>query len=287
MVTTTHMLQSLTTTTALLNRTSSITVCCFSSRNGGRSGGSRWDSRAGNGQQRFRFDEEELRANGGEKDAEFGFGAATKQRIWWSDDDSSRGDSFDDEDEDFEGFGELEGSIGFSWIFKVLQAFGWMVPAVLVSMLLGTGTNTIVMALALPLAQSALSLIMDAFSGTSYDRARPKSRTRKRSYARAKTNARTREGEQNTQNGKGARGYGSNEKEAKTTQNFGGWDELDNPGTTSANKTPKTTPAQDPNKARLRNEGKLSRRISKKETPLLLRLLIAVFPFLGSWTKPY
>ncbi|XP_031105191.1 uncharacterized protein LOC116010068 [Ipomoea triloba] len=167
----------------------------------------------------------------------------------------------------------------------VLQAFGWMVPAVLVSMLLGTGTNTIIMALALPLAQSAISLIMDAFSGTSYDRARPKSRTRKRPYARAKTNARTREGEQNTQNGKGARGYGSNEKEAKTTQSFGGWDELDNPGTTSANKTPKTTPAQDPNKTRLRSEGKLSRRISKKETPLLLRLLIAVFPFLGSWTK--
>ncbi|XP_019192980.1 PREDICTED: uncharacterized protein LOC109187265 [Ipomoea nil] len=280
MVTTTHMLQSL-TTTALLNRTSSSTVCCFSARNGGRSGGSRWESRTGNGQQRFRFDEEELRANGGEKDAEFGFGAATKQRIWWSDDDSSRGDGFDDEYEDFEGFGELEGSIGFSWIFKVLQAFGWMVPAVLVSMLLGTGTNTIIMALVLPLAQSSLSLIMDAFSGTSYDRARPKSRTRKRPYARAKANARTREGEQNTQSGKGVRGYGSNdvsnEKEAKTTQNFGGWDELDNPGTTSANKTPKTT--------RLRSEGKLSRRISKKETPLLLRLLIAVFPFLGSWTK--
>lgn len=177
---------------------------------------------------------------------------------------------------------------------QVLQAFGWMVPAVLVSMLLGTGTNTIIMALALPLAQSALSLIMDTFSGTPYNRARPKSRTRKRTYARAKTNARTREGEQNTQSGKGVRGYGSwvrsndvpNEKEAKTTQSFGGWDELDNPATASANKTPKTTPAQEPNKTRQQwSEGKLSRRISKKETPLLLRLLIAVFPFLGSWTK--
>lgn len=120
MVTTTHTLQFLTpfTTAALLNRTSSSSVCCFSARNGGRSGGSSWESRTGNGQQRFRFDEE-LRANGGEKDAEFGFGAATKQRVWWSDDNSSWEDGYDDEDEDFEGFGELEGSIGFSWIFKV------------------------------------------------------------------------------------------------------------------------------------------------------------------------
>lgn len=39
----------------------------------------------------------------------FGFRNAAKQRVWWS----------DDEEED-EGFGILEASIGFNWVFKVV-----------------------------------------------------------------------------------------------------------------------------------------------------------------------
>ncbi|CAH9051779.1 unnamed protein product [Cuscuta europaea] len=109
------------TAISILNRTSSTSVCCFCARHGGHRGGSRWESKARSNQQRFRFEEDFL-ANGGQRDADFGFGKAVKQRSWWSDDEPFGGNGFEDddedEDEDFGGFGAKEGSIGVSWIFK-------------------------------------------------------------------------------------------------------------------------------------------------------------------------
>lgn len=259
---------------------------CFSTS----SGGGRWESnsRRQKEYQRFIFDDE-LRANFKEDD--FGFGSAVKQRIWWSDDSSLWGDDYEDEEAGFGSFGVMEDSIGFAWVTKVLRAFGWMLPAVIMSAVLGTGTNTIIMALALPLAQSALSLVMDAIWGWSNDGPRSKSKKKKRPYARAASNPgiRTREG-QNTRNGKGVGDYqswaaatgASDGKNSRSTVNFGGWDELDNHGMEGQSKKPPNRRLAEPTQG---TDGKLSKRIRRRETPLLLRLFIAVFPFMGSWTK--
>ncbi|RAL43690.1 unnamed protein product [Cuscuta campestris] len=259
-----------------LNRTSSV---CFCARHDGRGGGggSRWESRTRNRQHRFGF-AEEFRASGRERDAGFGSGDAANKRNWWSDDEPSGEYGFGDDDEDFDGFGALEGSIGFSWIFKVLKAFGWMVPAVIVSTLSGGngGTNTIFMALALPLAQSAFSLLLDTFSGgtSSYDRRRPKPPTRtKKQQPYATTDVRRRGGGEEK---------AENENEATTKQSFGGWDELDDYHPRVANEAPEKM-----SRVRNQDEGKLGRRRGnrKNETSLLLRLLMAIFPPLGSWRK--
>ncbi|XP_049389651.1 uncharacterized protein LOC125854214 [Solanum stenotomum] len=272
-----------------LNNSTSYPTRCVSTSSGGRGGaGGRWysNSKRPKDYQGFSWDDE-IRAN--DKGEEFGFGGSTKQRIWWSGDPSTWGDEYDVEDEEagIDGFGNMEGSIGLSWVMKVLRAFGWMFPAIIMSVVLGTGTNTIIMALALPLAQSALSLVMDAIWGWSDEGPRSNYKKKKRRYAREASNPGTRMGKgENTRNGK-VRDYQSSNgapdrKKSGSTLNFGGWDELDNHRMEGQQEKALNRRPAEPKQL---TDGKLSKRIGRRETPFVLRLLIAVFPFLGSWTK--
>ncbi|XP_022747851.1 uncharacterized protein LOC111297365 [Durio zibethinus] len=223
----------------------------------------------------FRFDPQ----NSADDDDEFEFSSATKQRIWWTD--------FDDYDDvwDFDEDDEF-------WVFKAFRAFGWMLPAIAISLLLGTGPNAFIMALAVPLGQSALSLVFDKVSGRESKRWKSTSRpkTRKKHFTRAASNMRTNKGKQdsNTTGGEKA-SYSSwlntdgglRDKGAKRVPKFGGWDQLDDQV-----ETQKRAPSQKGNGLpKQQKKGKFSRIGRVRETPLLLRLLIAVFPFLGSWTR--
>lgn len=263
----------------------------FSPKAGGRVGGSEWERsktststhephRRSRPSYEFDFYEDE-----------FGLGNARKQRRkWWSEDSSPWDTDIDDDDELLDGLGILEGSIGFSSIFKVLGSFGWMIPPIILSMLLGTGTDTFFMALVLPLAQSALSLLFDSVWGrpTNRHRTTSKSQKRKRTSAGATSSSRMKEEKQRrSQNGKRAGDYwswGSNnisaEKGEERARNFGGWDELDR-----AERMQEETNTARANQTRRDTEGKLSRRARNRHTPLLVRLLIAFFPFLGFWSK--
>ncbi|XP_004237512.1 uncharacterized protein [Solanum lycopersicum] len=272
-----------------LNSTTSNSTRCVPTSSGRWEGaGGRWHSNRNRPKdyQGFSWDDE-IRAN--DKGEEFGFGGSTKQRIWWSCDPSTWGDEYDIEDEEagIDGFMSMEGSIGFSWVMKVLRAFGWMLPAIIMSVVLGTGTNTIIMALALPLAQSALSLVMDAIWGWSDEGPRSSYKKKKRRCARAASNPGTTMGKGvNTRNGKVRDCQSSNgapdRKKSGSTLNFGGWDELDNHGMEGHQEKSLNQSLAEPKQW---TDGKLSKRIGRGGTPFVLRLLIAVFPFLGSWTK--
>ncbi|KAI7980298.1 hypothetical protein LOK49_Contig170G00012 [Camellia lanceoleosa] len=257
------------------------------------------------GEKRFRFNLNDEFVTGDEDD---GFGA--KKRVWWSD------DSIDiDDDDDEEGFGVFGESIDASWVFKVLNAIGWMLPAIIISLLLGTGPNTFFMALVLPIAQSAVSLVTDTFWGRSSGSTEAKRRTKKKkpfaraendirmngenkntesgnireNYARPTSDTRMNRGDEDAESGNVRENYQSwvaaNDISTKTRDKrapgFGGWDELDK--RMGSYKIPKS--AQSVNKPKQQKKGKLSRRVRNRDTPLLLRLIIAVFPFLGSWTK--
>ncbi|KAI3459057.1 hypothetical protein Pfo_015720 [Paulownia fortunei] len=255
---------------------------CFA---GGRSGGSRWDwDKNVKPNQRSRFGDAYVTDDYDVED-EFGFRNASKQRMWWSD------DIYEEDDEEDGGFGILEAYIGFNWVFKVFRAFGWMIPAVILSLLLGTGPNAIIMALALPLAQSALSLAADTLWGRSDETPRPKTKSKKRPFAGAPGRTKVRkEKDIRTQTGKEAGNYKSwvdannvsANREKRNPQNFGGWDELDNQ--VRADKEPCVAPVKQANEPRAQERVKISRR-TKGDTPLLMRLLIAMFPYLGFWTK--
>ncbi|KAK9293109.1 hypothetical protein L1049_021095 [Liquidambar formosana] len=232
----------------------------------------------------FTYGEEEEDDDDDDDDDEFGFTSGAKQRNWWSDDASGIDDG---EDEEY-------------WIFKVFRAFGWMLPAIGISMLLGTGPNALFMAIALPLGQSALSLAIDKVWGRTGNspkprpRTRTRNRTKKKPFTRTASNIRTSEMEQeeNIENGKEggsypswvASNYRSVKKGTKSASSFGGWDELDKQGGT--NKIPKRAPFQKAGGTpKQQKKSKLSRRTKTRDRPLMLRLLIAVFPFLGSWTR--
>lgn len=256
---------------------------CFS---GGRSGGSRWDwdgNANPNRQSRF---SDAYATDECDEESEFGFRNAAKQRVWWSD------DVDEGEDDEDDGFGILEASIGFDWVLKVFRAFGWMIPAVGISLLMGTGPNAIIMALALPLAQSAFSLAADTLWGRADETPRPKAKkSRKRPTTRTPGRTRVRkEKETRSQMRKEAGTYkswfeGNNisaKKDSRNRSNFGGWDELDNP--VRENKDPRVVPIKQEEETRAQEMLKISRR-TKGDTPLFMRLLVAMFPFMGFWTK--
>lgn len=54
-----------------------------------------------------------------------------------------------------------------------------MIPAIGISLLLGTGSNAFFMALAVPLGQTALSLVIDKVWGTTSSKPKPRTRTRR------------------------------------------------------------------------------------------------------------
>ncbi|XP_010263967.1 PREDICTED: uncharacterized protein LOC104602101 [Nelumbo nucifera] len=253
-----------------------------------------WDSNAETLREGFRF---ELGGDSiSEDDAEdeddgIGFRRGDRQqRKWWSDEQSSW-----DSDE---GSGVFEEAIDNVWILKVFSSFGWMLPAIILSMLLGTGPKAVLMALVLPLGQSAISLAIDKFWGRRRESPIPRSRTKKKPFARApgdvRMNAEEKQEDKVGEAGNGRCGYqswvtandGSVKKRGQYRYSFGGWDELDRQG------KPEMGPIRMPSRMtggsprpQVERKGKLSRRVRNKDTPLLIRLLIAFFPFLGSWTK--
>lgn len=177
-------------------------------------------------------------------------------------------------------------------LLQVIKACGWMLPAIAVSLLLGTGPNAFFMALAVPLGQTALSLVFDKVWGSpsGSPKPRPRTKTRKKPFARTTSRTKTSERKEENKAGEGKGSYqswvvtddGSYKKSAKREPRFGGWDELDREN----HKVPKRTPTQKADGLpKQQNKGKLSRRGRARDTPLLLRLMIAVFPFLASWTK--
>uniref|UniRef100_A0A2P2ISU2 Uncharacterized protein MANES_08G141600 n=2 Tax=Rhizophora mucronata TaxID=61149 RepID=A0A2P2ISU2_RHIMU len=254
-------------------------------------GGLRWGSRRNVGATawagRFGFEfQDEVYYTDSEDDG-FRFGGPSKQRVWWFDDDEN------DDDDIWDVEGEEES--GF-WIFKFMRAFGWMVPAIAMSLLLGTGPNAFFMALAVPLGQTALSLVVDKVWGSTRSRPKPRRRTktRKKPFARAANPTKTSERkEEENKTGKVEGSYqswvtaddGSYMKGNRQAPGFGGWDELDGENF----KVPRGTPGQQanglPKQQSFQNRGKLSRSGRIRDTPLLLRLLIAAFPFLASWTR--
>ncbi|XP_030520694.2 uncharacterized protein LOC115734206 [Rhodamnia argentea] len=246
----------------------------------------RWDSNAEpipSGRSAFGLDSEvddDCDDDGG---GGFGFNGGRKQRVWWS--------GYDDEVEDL----EFEGDEEF-WGFKVLQAFGWMFPAIAISLLLGTGPNAFIMALAVPLGQTLLSLAFEKVWGESSERdswkPRPRAKTKKKPFVNPRSEGRKSRGEQENGSADGRNAYQSwvttdgpySKAGSGSRRRFGGWDELDEKaGTREVPKGERSRKRCVPSKQS--KKGKFSRIGRVRETPLLVRLLIAAFPFLGFWTK--
>lgn len=214
---------------------------------------------------------------------------------WWSFPDKE--DYFDDrEDYDSEDASELSwASVG---VQKAVRSLTWIFPAVLIPFLLGNPMG-LVMALVLPFAQTAIGTLFEqawkAILKTVVPAPAKPKRWRKTASYRNRTRTDTvysnpMEAMSSEQSAPYNDASGSAPTEARQKfswadpdesrkdgipggLNLGGWEDLDN-GIQSPVRTVKQ-----------KKMGKLSRRVRKREVPLLYRLLIALFPFLSVWEK--
>ncbi|OIW07670.1 hypothetical protein TanjilG_07712 [Lupinus angustifolius] len=171
-------------------------------------------------------------------------------------------------------------------IRTIFKSYGWTFPIILASWLLASGPKAFLMALALPLVQSALALAFEKLWGQTKGKPKRKYRMRRKSRS-MNGNGVVEEPDENQNTRKGKTGYqswvvennGSVDQGSQEAPSFGGWDDLERPATRSSrvmNGLSQRMPTEG---------GRFSRRERKSDKPLLLRLLIAIFPFLGTWTK--
>ncbi|PPD87846.1 hypothetical protein GOBAR_DD15207 [Gossypium barbadense] len=150
--------------------------------------------------------------------------------------------------------------------------------------------NAFIMALAVPLGQSALSLVFDKVSGRTSEswKSAPRRKTKKKQFTRAAANnTRTNKGKQEPNKTGGEKeSYSSwlntdgglQGKGGQRVPKYGGWDQLDDQVETQK----RATSRKGNGAPKQRKEDKFSRvgRDRVRDTPLLLRLLIAALSIL-------
>ncbi|GAB4851393.1 hypothetical protein Ancab_030796 [Ancistrocladus abbreviatus] len=210
-----------------------------------------------------------------------------KQRRWWSDYSLPR-------KREEQRPGILEELIDGIWIFKVFRSYGWLLPPLILSSLLTTGPKAFLMALVLPLGLSLLSFAIAKLWGwTRGTIPKPRAKTKRRPPSIDAEESITEEEEQeNWVMRKRKKGYqpgvpGSDDSSANesTALSFGGWDELVEDREFETKRASKSAQTMGSRMETLLEKEKLKRRLEGRDLPLLLRLLVAVFPFLGSWTN--
>jgi len=295
------------------------------------------------------------------------------RRKWWSDPEPNQQeygyssleeeeDGYEDEDEAFPGFGGAAELFDEPWFSKVFKTYGFLLPVMLVSMLVATGPKAFLMAMAIPLGQSAISFLLDAIWGRrrsnrddswrgpfqEYDDeeeedypedstdfatgGRGNRYSRSSSYYEGRGRRRRQDNYQSWVSNDFAdadnstKGSSSENGEGnKSSGNFGGWDELLNDdnvatqekrrtgssfsdGNTDYSKRPRPAVTEEemdtaaagrgagqglgapPARMRMRRQRGMPRTTRLggtryKQAPILMRLLVAVFPFLGSWFR--
>eukprot|EP00252_Welwitschia_mirabilis_P007618 TRINITY_DN1916_c0_g1_i1.p1 TRINITY_DN1916_c0_g1~~TRINITY_DN1916_c0_g1_i1.p1 ORF type:complete len:318 (+),score=77.82 TRINITY_DN1916_c0_g1_i1:109-1062(+) len=229
------------------------------------------------------------------------------RKPWWSLDEEEEEEDYSESDEEFE---DTEGYYRLSWgeavVQQVFRSFNWILPAAVMTFLIGN-PMAILMALLIPFAQSMLvtlfqQMVRGLFNAFETNTEEPLQKPKKSSY-RKRTGVKTRYSEAsaddyneefkssgNYKNGKMPNlsndmssvgeqtiSWAYSEEARKDTTSgikLGGWEDLEN-----------DTPLKQRSSKRKKMGGKLSNKIRRKETPLLLRLLIALFPFLGFWER--
>ncbi|XP_015087764.1 uncharacterized protein LOC107031072 [Solanum pennellii] len=176
------------------------------------------------------------------------------------------------------------------WIFKVFCSYGFVLIPILIVLISTGGAKAFAMAFALPIGQSTLFFAIQKILDVIQNKPTRKSTSKKRQRAApnsSKTDFWRRGGSSKTRKRKtGYQSWVSNNdvsasKDDREVSRYGGWDELDQEMQSS-----KSSDKSSAETAKIPVEkGKLSRPEATSDTPLLLRLLISMFPFLASWTK--
>ncbi|KAL2463231.1 hypothetical protein Fot_52887 [Forsythia ovata] len=204
--------------------------------------------------------------------------------------DDDENDGFDDEMEQWTEV--LEDYVDSIWIIKVFRSFGWMLPFILIPLLLATGFKAFLMALALPVGQSTISFAFQRLRDRGKNKPKRKTKIKKR-RSRLRTSRTVKldeewRGNQWTINKRTGyqswvqRNDVSDKNSDRDAYSFGGWDDLDRREESNIGSSRRWGQRASRSPGMFTEKGKSSRRAIQSDLPLLLRLLVAVFPFLGS-----
>lgn len=178
---------------------------------------------------------------------------------------------------------------------QVFKSYGWLLPTIIISFLLATGPKAFISTMALSLGLSALSLAVMKLYEKTQNRPKRKKKARRKPYSRDSTSFEVDEERQDEAQDIGDKemgefwvgsDYGSVRKGSKDDLSFGGWGDLNGAGYVPRKPRSKNGSGMN-RKVRLSGSGrkrkdKLSESRRNSEMPLLLKLLIAIFPFVSS-----
>ncbi|CAH8331594.1 unnamed protein product [Eruca vesicaria subsp. sativa] len=167
----------------------------------------------------------------------------------------------------------LEEIVDNVWILKAFKSYGYLLPFILLSLFFSTGPKAFLISLGVAIGPSLLFLAFQKLIG--WDKRRRASSMGNQfglemeEERRSRVRYRPSQVRNSVNEPRGSAGMASN---------FGGWDELEEPGTVP--EQPRSEPKRKPMKKR-----KKIRREDTAAQPLLLRLLVSLFPFLSSYTN--
>ena len=164
----------------------------------------------------------------------------------------------------------LEEIVDNVWILKAFKSYGYLLPFILLSLFFSTGPKAFLISLGVAIGPSLLFLAFQKLVG--WDKRRRTSTANQFGIEIEEDERRSRIRYSPSQ----VRNSGS----AGMASNFGGWDELEVPGTV-VSEQPRTEPRRKP----MMKKRKKIRREEAAAQPLLLRLLVSLFPFLSSYTN--
>lgn len=174
---------------------------------------------------------------------------------------------------------------------QVFWSYGWALPPILIALLITGGPKAFLMALAIPLGQSTFSFAIQKMLDATQNKPRRKSKTKKRqrvstsnktNFGRRGGSPKTRRRKPSYQTWASTNGVSANKDEPEVSR-YGGWDELDQVSESTSTGSFVNSAQSSIGTSKIPVEkGKLSNQKAKSDTPLLLRLLISIFPFLAS-----
>ncbi|CAO2822006.1 unnamed protein product [Amaranthus hypochondriacus] len=222
-------------------------------------------------------------------------GRRSKQKQWWS-------DGLDDESDVQTGL--VEQIVDNLWILRVFRSYGLFLPIILVSFLIATGPKAFLLASGIPFGLSVIIFAFQKVSEWLEGSPRPRNKRRKRSKVGRKEDVFMEEEDDQEEERRQSRRnkkrlyqswvaqnngsfYNNDSKSRVSSTSYGGWDDLI---TENDAQLPQTPPRVTERLQRIVEteeeevKSKLSESVEERNLPLLLKLLVAVFPFLATWT---
>ncbi|KAJ8768337.1 hypothetical protein K2173_021490 [Erythroxylum novogranatense] len=211
-----------------------------------------------------------------------GRGASTWKRKWLTE-----GMKREAEGEEGQEPGILKEALDSIWIFEVFRSFGWTLPPILLSLFLATDPKAFLMALALTVGQSVFTFVFRKLLGRINGKPKRMTKNRRKPFANFRNDDKINIEQLEKEAEMVKMGYqswvddsGSVNVDRQGVHHFGGWDDLD-----KSDFVPCPPQVVGQSKRKSLANGRLSPMGAKEEIPLYMKLLVAMFPFLSSWTK--